>query len=47
MCRKIRCDGWKRKYFELAWGSEQGHRVCLVPRKGVKKSIVARFGFIW
>jgi hypothetical protein len=22
-------------------------RVCLVPRKGVKKSTVARFGFIW
>jgi hypothetical protein len=24
MRRKIWCDGWKRKYFGLGWGSEQG-----------------------
>jgi hypothetical protein len=27
MRRKIWYDGWKRKYFELWWGSEQGPSV--------------------
>jgi hypothetical protein len=29
MRRKIWCDGWKRKYFGLGWGSEQGLGICL------------------
>jgi hypothetical protein len=35
MRRKIWCDGWKRKYFGLGWGSEQGLKQLWVPSSTV------------
>jgi hypothetical protein len=52
MRRKIWCDGWKRKYFGLGWGSEQGligHELlltCATISLSTKPQII-RTGHTW
>jgi hypothetical protein len=40
MRRKIWCDGWKRKYFGLGWGSEQGLSLNSIIWPGDSKQII-------